>query len=79
MKEKSTVKKPNVFVRIGKWFAKGLKEIVSELKKVTWPKGKDVLTNTGVVLVVVLFFLVAVGAFDTLLSFLLKLLTTGQA
>jgi preprotein translocase subunit SecE len=78
MKEKSTAKKPNIFVRIGKWFAKGFKEIVSELKKVTWPKGKEVLTNTGVVLVVVLFFLVAVGAFDSLLSFLLKLLTTGQ-
>jgi len=76
MKEKSAAqKKSNFFVRVGRWFAKGFKEIVSELKKVTWPKGREVITNTGVVLVVVLFFLVTVGAFDSLLSFLLGILT----
>lgn len=71
MKEKTTQKKPNIFQRI----AKGFKEIVSELKKVTWPKGPQVVASTSVVLVVVLFFLVTIGAFDFLLSFLLNLLT----
>ena len=74
MKEKSTQKKPNIFQRM----AKGFKEIISELKKVTWPKAPQVLSNTGVVLVVVLFFLVSIGVFDFLLSLLLNLLT-GRA
>lgn len=76
MKEKSTTqKKPNIFARMGK----GLKEIVSELKKVTWPKGKEVVSQTSVVIVVVLFFLVAVGLFDYGLSILLGLLTGSGA
>ncbi|MGI6702401.1 MAG: preprotein translocase subunit SecE [Christensenellales bacterium] len=68
---KERVKKPNIFIRIGK----GFKEIVSELKKVTWPKSKQVASNTGVVVVVVLFFLVTIGLFDFLLSLLLNALT----
>jgi hypothetical protein len=35
-KAKQKAKKPNVFVRIGKWFAKVTKDTVGELKKVTW-------------------------------------------
>jgi preprotein translocase subunit SecE len=75
MKEKSTQKKPNVFVRFFGKISKGFKEIVSELKKVTWPKASQVASNTGVVLVVVLFFLLTIGIFDFLLSLLLNLLT----
>lgn len=70
MKEKTTRNKPNIFSRM----AKGFKEIISELKKVTWPKTPEVVKNTGVVLVVVLFFLVAIGVFDYLLQLLLGLL-----
>lgn len=63
-------KKPNIFKRM----AKGWKEIVSELKKVTWPTFGKVLVQTGVVLVVVIFFLVVIGAFDFGLAKLLELL-----
>jgi len=65
-------KKPrkNIFKSIGK----GIKGIISELKKVTWPKTKTVFSSTGVVLVVVLIFLVVVFAFDYVLSGLLSLL-----
>ena len=49
-KAKKTVKKnsdkPNIFKRM--W--KGIKGIFSELKKVTWTKGKEVGSNTAVVL-----------------------------
>jgi len=64
------VKKPNIFVRFGK----KTKEIFSELKKVTWPTFPTVLKQTGVVIAVVLFFLVLIFAFDSILSFFYKLL-----
>ena len=51
-----------------------LKEIFSELKKVSWPTFAQVLKQTGVVLVVVLCFLIVIGAFDAGLSALFKLL-----
>jgi preprotein translocase subunit SecE len=63
-------KKPNIFIRI--W--KKLKEIVSELKKVTWPTFPTVLKQTGVVIAVVVFFMIIIFGFDSLLSFLYKLM-----
>ena len=48
--------------------------MISELKKVTWPTFGKVMAQTGVVLVVVLCFLVVIGAFDAGLTELLKLL-----
>ena len=67
---KTDTKKPNFFQRIGK----GIKEIISELKKVTWPTFAKVLAETGIVLVVVLFFLLIILGFDSLLSWLFSLL-----
>lgn len=67
----------------GQKFKRLLKEMVSELKKVAWPKFKKsknnpgVLDQTGVVLVVVLFFTVIVSLFDLGLGQLLKLLVSG--
>jgi len=75
MKDKTVEKKPNIFVRMGRRIRQGFKEIVSELKKVTWPKTPQVAANTGVVFVVVLFFLVTIGIFDFLLSLVLNALT----
>jgi preprotein translocase SecE subunit len=46
----------------------------SELKKVSWPTLNTVVKNTAVVLVVILFFLVVIGATDVLLGWLLKLI-----
>jgi preprotein translocase SecE subunit len=62
-------KKPNIFKRIG---AK-LKDVFSELKKVSWPSFAKVVKQTGIVLVVVLVFLVVIAAFDTGLYSLLGL------
>lgn len=67
--------KPNFFVRTGRWFKKRFSAMISELKKVTWPKMGTVVKQTGVVLVVVLIFLIVVTGFDTGLRELLKLIT----
>ena len=71
MKAKSAEKKPNIFVRMGR----KLKEVFSELKKVTWPTFGKVVKATGVVLVVVVIFLVIFGAINYGLGELLKLIT----
>ena len=64
-------KKPSWFRRAG---AK-IKEVFSELKRVTWPSFTTVLKTTGVVLVIVFVFLAVVTGVDALLSFLLKLIS----
>ena len=66
--------KDNKFVAFFKRIGTGCKGIISELKKVSWPTFGKVMAQTGVVLVVVLFFLVVIGAFDAGLTALLKLL-----
>lgn len=45
-----------------------LKETKAELGRVTWPTGKELFRNTGVVLTVVIFSTLAVWGIDTLLS-----------
>ncbi|MBR2614990.1 MAG: preprotein translocase subunit SecE [Clostridia bacterium] len=69
--KKSSAKKPNVFVRFGR----KMKEVFSELKKVSWPTFGKVLKDTGIVIAVVLVFLVVIALFDMGLTELLALLT----
>ena len=69
---KQDAKKPNIFVRMGR----KLKEVFSELKRVTWPSFPKVLKSTGVVLVVVLVFLVVVTGINYGLQALLNLITS---
>ncbi len=64
-------KKPNIFVRMGR----KIKDVFSELKKVSWPSFGKVVKQTGIVLVVVLIFLVVITAFDFGLYELLKLVS----
>ena len=68
---KSKNQKPNWFRRVGAKF----KETFSELKRVTWPKFTTVLKTTGVVLVVVFAFLAVVTGIDSLLGWLLGLIS----
>ncbi len=73
---KKATNKPKFGAKIAKYF----REIISELKKVEWPKlnrtknNPGVWANTGTVLIVVLFFLVIITAFDLGLLALFKLL-----
>ena len=71
----SGVKKPNIFVRMGR----KLKETFSELKRVTWPTLPQALKATGVVLVIVLIFLVVTTGINYGFSALLDLLTKTGA
>ena len=63
-------KKPNIFKRMGAWLGRSW----AEFRKVTWPSAGTVFKNLGIVLVVVLFFLIAIGAADALFAWLLGLL-----
>lgn len=66
-KKKDKVKKPNKI-------AKSLKETGNELKKVTWPKFKEVVKQTGIVLAVVIVFTLVIFGVDRLCSLLTGLL-----
>ena len=72
--KKKANKKPNIFVRFGR----KMKDVFSELKKVSWPGFSKVVKQTGVVIVVVLAFLVVISAFDFALYELLRLLVVKQ-
>ena len=76
-KEQKDVKKskktgrPGFFRRLGG----KIKDVFSELKKVSWPTFPKVVKKTGVVIVVVLAFLAVITAFDYGLGELLRLIT----
>ena len=55
--------------------AKRIKETASELKKVSWPSFGKVAKSTLVVIVVVLFFTIALFGIDYVLNLLFNLLT----
>ncbi len=71
VKNKKKDKKPGFFKKLG---AK-IKDVFSELKRVSWPTFGKVVKQTGVVLVVVIIFLVVITAFDYGLLNLLKLIS----
>ncbi|PWL41496.1 preprotein translocase subunit SecE [Christensenella sp. MSJ-20] len=68
--KKSAEKKPNIFVRMKRYF----KEVGAELKKTVWPTKKDLVKYTGVVLAFIVVFAVVVGAMDFALVELLNLI-----
>jgi preprotein translocase SecE subunit len=51
------------------------KEVVSELKKVNWPSFKKTCKQTGTVLAVVSVFMLAVLGIDSLVAWVLSLIT----
>lgn len=51
------------------------KETMSELKKVSWPSFGKTMKQTGMVITVVVIFMLVTLGFDSLLSWLLKLIT----
>ena len=57
-------KTPNFFVRTGSRIARWFRDMKSELKKVVWPSGKQLLNNTLIVLAAVLIVGVIVCLFD---------------
>ena len=49
-----------LFKRLPRWF----KELKGELKKVTWPSGKDTMKNVGVVIACVLMVGILIWTYD---------------
>ena len=64
-------KKDNLFKRMGR----KLKEVFSELKKVSWPSFDKIVKQTAIVLGVVLMFMIVITLMDLGLGALLQLLT----
>ncbi len=67
-KPKKKAKKPNRVVKF-------VRDLISEVKKVVWPSRKQVLNNTGVVLVVCAISSVALFAVDSIFGLLLQLVS----
>jgi len=65
-KEKEKEKKPNFFVRSGKRIVKWARDLKSEMKKIVWPTGKQVLNNTLIVIACIF----VIGVFVWVLDFL---------
>ena len=57
-------KKENFFVRTGKRLSRWFREMKSELKKVVWPSGKQLVNNTLIVLACVLVVGIFIWIFD---------------
>ena len=70
-KVQQKTKKDNFFKRMGR----KLKEVFSEIKKVSWPSFDQVVKQTAIVLGVVLMFMVVITLMDLGLGALLQLLT----
>ena len=70
--QKKKEKKQNVLV-------KKVKEVLSELKKVSWPSFGKVVKQTGVVIAVVIIFTVILFGIERLLAFLFELLMSSGA
>jgi len=54
--------------------ARFFKDVISELKKVTWPTGKELAKYTGAVIAFILVIAVIVGLMDWGLSSLFRLI-----
>ena len=58
---------PGFFQRAGQWF----REMKSELKKVVWPSGKQLVNNTVIAVVVMVVSSLGIWVFDLLATELL--------
>jgi preprotein translocase subunit SecE len=69
----ANVKKPSVFARFGKY----LKDVRTELRRVSWPSRKDVVNSSVVVVVTLAFFMVFTLIVDNISSFIFIDLIAG--
>ena len=81
MSENKKTEKPGFFTRAKNWIvalparvANAFKNMVAELKKVTWPSKKDLINYSLVVIGFVFALALIVGVLDTAASSLVKLL-----
>ncbi len=72
--EKKKEKKPNVFVRMGKWISRFFRELRSEMKKVTWMPASDVRKSTLLVAASAIVVGIVVLGVDSLFNFIISAL-----
>lgn len=70
---KNSVAKPSIFARFGKY----LKDVRTELRRVSWPTRQDVMSRSVVVIVTLLFFMVFTLIIDNAASYLFLDLLAG--
>jgi len=56
-------------IKLGERIKRFFRDYKSELKKVVWPTRQQLIRNTGVVLVAIIFMAVIVGILDLLFGF----------
>ncbi len=67
-------KKPNIFVRFGRFVKNFFRDYRSEMKKVTWMNARDVRKSTILVAAAVIAVSLVTLGVDTLFTFLITLL-----
>jgi len=72
MKEKTTEKKPNIFVRFWKWLCKFSSDTVGELKKVAWTPKTELWKSTKLVVVTVVALCAVIAVIDLASSWLIS-------
>ena len=66
-------KKAGFFKRIASSTTRVFKDLKGEMKKIVWPSKKQIINNTGVVIVFVIIASIAVGGLDFVLNALVRL------
>jgi preprotein translocase subunit SecE len=66
-------KKPGVFARFGKY----LKDVRTELRRVSWPSRNDVVNSSIIVIVTLVFFMAFTFVIDNIASFVFIDLVAG--
>ena len=72
--QKKASKKPNIFVRFGRWIKRFFRDYISEMKKVVWLSKKDTFKSSLLVTVTVLVTAIVIGLVDAGFSRLITLL-----
>lgn len=70
---KSAPKKPSIFARFGKY----LKDVRTELRRVSWPSRTDVINSSAIVLITLLFFMAYTFIVDGISSYVFLDLIAG--
>ncbi len=63
----------DLFKRIASSTTRFFKDLKGEMKKIVWPSKKQIINNTGVVIVFVIIAAIAVGGLDFVLNALVRL------
>ena len=74
--------KGNVFKKLGvkirnSVVGKFFRDLVAETKKVVWPSKKQILNNTGVVLIAIAISAVFIGGLDSILGLIVRFALGG--